>query len=105
MARQGHAFAQADEARVAKFNESTGRWTDVADDGNTVGEIIVRGNIVMKEVRPISVNWFRFLFPVCSTFLTQWLRERLSEEDILHREILRLDILMGAFPSRIGPRT
>lgn len=49
MARQGHAFATADESRVVLFSED-GTLKDVPEDGRTLGEIVVRGNIVMKEV-------------------------------------------------------
>lgn len=62
MARQGHAFANADEVRVAKLHYKSGHESehggdrgdvveDVASDGEAVGEVVVRGNIVMKEVR------------------------------------------------------
>jgi len=62
MARQGHAFANSDEARVARIHHKPGNEhehdgdrgdivEDVPDDGETVGEVVVRGNIVMKEVR------------------------------------------------------
>jgi len=51
MARQGHAFATADEVRVVRTN-GTGTpeddLDDVPSDGKTLGEIITRGNIVMK---------------------------------------------------------
>lgn len=61
MARQGHAFANADEVRVARLHQKLGHEhlhsgdrgdvvEDVPDDGETVGEVVVRGNIVMKEV-------------------------------------------------------
>lgn len=49
MARQGHAFATADETRVVLVN-GDGVLKDVPEDGRTLGEIAVRGNIVMKEV-------------------------------------------------------
>ncbi|ELU41379.1 AMP-dependent synthetase and ligase [Rhizoctonia solani AG-1 IA] len=49
MARQGQAFATADEARVV-YTDSEENLRDVPADGKTVGEIVVRGNIVMKEV-------------------------------------------------------
>jgi len=60
MARQGHAFANADEVRVARIHQKPGYENlhsgdrgdvvvDVPDDGETVGEVVVRGNIVMKE--------------------------------------------------------
>ncbi|CUA73936.1 fatty-acyl-CoA synthase [Rhizoctonia solani] len=48
MARQGQAFATADEARVV-YTDSGESLRDVPADGKTVGEIVVRGNIVMKE--------------------------------------------------------
>lgn len=59
MARQGHSFANSDEARVVfqvqvpegeKENDNNVELKDVPDDGKTLGEIVVRGNIVMKEV-------------------------------------------------------
>lgn len=50
MARQGHAFATADEVRVVLQTESD-VLEDVPADGKTLGEIVTRGNIVMKEVR------------------------------------------------------
>ncbi|KAL1731999.1 hypothetical protein EV714DRAFT_248169 [Schizophyllum commune] len=53
MARQGHAFATASEARVVyppKEGESDdAELVDVPKDGKTIGEIVTRGNIVMKE--------------------------------------------------------
>lgn len=61
MARQGHAFATADETRVVLFNED-GSLRDVPEDGRTLGEIAVRGNIVMKEV---SLPTFQFDIRIC----------------------------------------
>ncbi|KAF8680273.1 AMP-binding enzyme C-terminal domain [Rhizoctonia solani] len=55
MARQGQAFATADEARVV-YTDSEENLRDVPADGKTVGEIVVRGNIVMKEVRPRATS-------------------------------------------------
>lgn len=58
MARQGNAFATAEDARVVyPYPEGVedGPLIDVPRDGKTVGEIVTRGNIVMKEVRP---TWF-----------------------------------------------
>jgi len=53
MARQGHAFVTSDEARVVhqlQDGESLDNpLRDVPNDGKTLGEIVVRGNIVMKE--------------------------------------------------------
>lgn len=49
MARQGHAFATALEVRVV-FQGDGDELVDVPADGKTIGEIVTRGNIVMKEV-------------------------------------------------------
>lgn len=51
MARQGHAFATAGEVRVVYVQgENEDRpLKDVPRDGKTLGEIVTRGNIVMKE--------------------------------------------------------
>ncbi|OBZ65771.1 Acetate/butyrate--CoA ligase AAE7, peroxisomal [Grifola frondosa] len=53
LARQGHSFATAVDARVVyppKEGESLdAELVDVPKDGKTVGEIVFRGNIVMKE--------------------------------------------------------
>jgi len=48
MARQGHAFATSQEVRVVYPGDSD-ELADVPADGQTVGEIVTRGNIVMKE--------------------------------------------------------
>jgi len=52
MARQGHAFATAEEVRVVYASEADdGKpLRDVPSDGKTIGEVVMRGNIVMKEV-------------------------------------------------------
>lgn len=56
MARQGHAFLTADEARVIRVDANNGnvavrdprgRLVDVERDGSELGEIALRGNIVM----------------------------------------------------------
>ncbi|GBE81811.1 Acetate/butyrate--CoA ligase AAE7, peroxisomal [Sparassis crispa] len=53
MARQGYSFATADDVRVVNPPEEGESFdvelVDVPKDGKTVGEIVVRGNIVMKE--------------------------------------------------------
>ncbi|KAF9068075.1 hypothetical protein BDP27DRAFT_1295660 [Rhodocollybia butyracea] len=53
MARQGHSFATASETRVVYRPQDTeglsGELIDVPKDGKTMGEIVTRGNIVMKE--------------------------------------------------------
>lgn len=53
MARQGHSFATAQNVRVvySPRHEDDQELIDVPKDGSTVGEIVTRGNIVMKEVR------------------------------------------------------
>ena len=51
MARQGHAFATAEEVRVVYPTESNDApLKDVPRDGKTLGEVVTKGNIVMKEV-------------------------------------------------------
>jgi hypothetical protein len=53
MARQGHPFATALGVRVVfppADNEENSVLRDVPRDGKTVGEVVTRGNIVMKEV-------------------------------------------------------
>jgi len=52
MARQGHAFATAEEARVVYPTDSddVAPLKDVPRDGKTLGEVVTKGNIVMKEV-------------------------------------------------------
>ncbi|KAJ7783570.1 hypothetical protein DFH07DRAFT_788263 [Mycena maculata] len=51
MARQGHGFAMAQDARVVYLPKDSNdtELVDVPRDGKTVGEIVTRGNIVMKE--------------------------------------------------------
>ncbi|KAG0709018.1 hypothetical protein DFH29DRAFT_1036431 [Suillus ampliporus] len=50
MARQGQSFATAQATRVAyPQNENDEEIRDVPKDGRTVGEVLMRGNIVMKE--------------------------------------------------------
>ncbi|KAI0823561.1 acetyl-CoA synthetase-like protein [Trametes gibbosa] len=52
-ARQGHSFATADDVRVVFQPEEggplDGPLRDVPKDGKTMGEVVFRGNIVMKE--------------------------------------------------------
>jgi hypothetical protein len=59
LARQGHAFATADEVRVVYSTESNDApLKDVPRDGKTLGEVVTKGNIVMKEVclRPVLLT-------------------------------------------------
>ena len=52
MARQGYAFATAEEVRVVYVMASGDDVSlkDVPRDGKTLGEVVTKGNIVMKEV-------------------------------------------------------
>ena len=49
MARQGVGMLTADEARVVATSGHPDRLVDVPADGVTMGEIVMRGNTVMKE--------------------------------------------------------
>ncbi|CAL1705321.1 unnamed protein product [Somion occarium] len=53
LARQGHSFLTAEEARVVyplKEGENLdSELVDVPRDGKTIGEVVTRGNIAMKE--------------------------------------------------------
>jgi len=61
MARQGHAFATAEEVRVVEQSEDLDApLKDVPRDGKTVGEIVTRGNIVMKEVSLCPIHTTSF---------------------------------------------
>lgn len=64
MARQGHAFATAEEVRVVYVGEENEDrpLKDVPRDGKTLGEIVTRGNIVMKEVSEVITCLRRLIF-------------------------------------------
>lgn len=47
-ARQGVAMIQSDQLRIVTTEPGTGDLVDVPADGSTMGEIVVRGNNVMK---------------------------------------------------------
>ncbi|KAJ7071215.1 hypothetical protein C8F01DRAFT_1109561 [Mycena amicta] len=51
LARQGHSFATAHNVRVVypPKDDADSELIDVPRDGKTIGEIVTRGNIVMKE--------------------------------------------------------
>jgi acyl-CoA synthetase (AMP-forming)/AMP-acid ligase II len=70
MARVGFPFATALESRVVRrTEENTNGATELKDvprDGTTVGEIVTRGNITMKEV--------------CSFLFASFYLERLTDE-------------------------
>ena len=48
-ARQGVGMVTADEARVVATSGDPDRLVDVPADGVTMGEIVMRGNTVMRE--------------------------------------------------------
>jgi hypothetical protein len=102
MARQGHSFVTADEVRVVYERQEGEPFNaplrDVPADGRTLGEVVVRGNIVMKEVRLSRPGWRVLFIPLarylcfksspaylfdCSTSGTQEQRGKRSEADIL----------------------
>ncbi|KAI0672753.1 acetyl-CoA synthetase-like protein [Trametes maxima] len=53
LARQGHSFATAEDARVVfqpkEGDDPDAPLVDVPKDGKTMGEVVFRGNIVMRE--------------------------------------------------------
>ncbi len=64
MARQGQTFATAEVARVVYQPDpdlplDKVVLIDVPKDGKTIGEIVTKGNIVMKEVSPCSLQNMR----------------------------------------------
>jgi hypothetical protein len=69
IARQGHAFATADELRVVYESESD-ELVDVPRDGKTLGEIVTRGNIVMKEVAFIHYTPVTLMIDLLISILT-----------------------------------
>jgi hypothetical protein len=72
MARQGHAFATAEEVRVVYVREENEDrpLKDVPRDGKTLGEIVTRGNIVMKEVSEVlTYLWCLIMFSSISVIL------------------------------------
>ncbi|KAL0950993.1 hypothetical protein HGRIS_007738 [Hohenbuehelia grisea] len=76
MARQGHAFATAEGIRVVRPPEDPDNidygadLIDVPRDGKTVGEIVTRGNIVMKEVSRRFLSLYTFLTRLTMSFRT-----------------------------------
>jgi acyl-CoA synthetase (AMP-forming)/AMP-acid ligase II len=88
MARQGHAFATSLEARVV-FQDGGDDLKDVPRDGKTVGEIVTRGNIVMKEVSLSSENLEVIPNESTSTSKTRRRPRRQLGEDTSVQAILR----------------
>jgi len=78
IARQGHTFSTAGDLRVvyreddpsAPEKARAGELVDVPKDGKTMGEIVARGNLVMREV--IIILWcfwhWRFEYLCCLSF-------------------------------------
>ncbi|KAG8982975.1 hypothetical protein FRB90_006401, partial [Tulasnella sp. 427] len=87
IARQGHSFATADEVRVVQQipADHTGpiELVDVPADGKTLGEIVTRGNIVMKEVCTSRQNtWVladKWIGEDSTSGIQKQLRRRLEE--------------------------
>ena len=115
MARKGLAFATSDEARVVyalqegEDPHADAELVDVPKDGKTVGEIVVRGNIVMKEVKSGALTCGRngLLMDVLVHGSISGMRMRLrrrSGEGISARAIWRCGIQMDIYLSRIEAR-
>lgn len=66
MARQGYSYTTADGVRVV-YQTDGEALKDVPRDGKTIGEIVVRGNLVMREV---DASPTRLYHSNCSTFLS-----------------------------------
>jgi len=67
MARQGYSYNTADGARVVYQTEGED-LEDVPPDGKTIGEIIVRGNLVMKQVHKRLTGSIPSLFACSDIF-------------------------------------
>lgn len=66
IARQGTSFVTAEGIRVVYPSEpSAAELKDVPCDGKTIGEIVTRGNIVMKEAGSISHSLTLRAYMVC----------------------------------------
>jgi hypothetical protein len=77
MARQGHSFATAQALRVVyPVSEEGGTLVDVPRDGKTVGEIVMKGNIVMKEVRVFSDTPFGVIYLLTCVWSILTIRRR-----------------------------
>ena len=96
MARQGHSFVTADEVRVV-YQHREGEpfdapLRDVPADGRTLGEVVVRGNIVMKEVRSFVSCRMAFAASqgASSSYLAAVLPRSRSNEECISRGIFWL---------------
>ena len=74
MARQGYSYTTADGARVVYQTEGED-LKDVPRDGKTIGEVVVRGNLVMKEV---SIS--HLVFAIRSSNPFSWLPQYFTDE-------------------------
>lgn len=85
MARQGYSYTIADGARVVYQTEGED-LKDVPLDGKTIGEVVVRGNLVMKEVNvshdtPCSFKFLTFFPAPYSISQTRRRPRKLSRAD------------------------
>ena len=82
MARQGLSFVLADDTRVVyPAKDGDTELVDVPRDGKTIGEVVMRGNILMREVHfPLSLPALLKIltFVSNSTFMILRLLARLS---------------------------
>jgi len=101
LARQGHAFATAGEVRVVyQPGENGAELKDVPRDGKTLGEIVTKGNIVMKEVsEPLGSRHLIHLDLENSIFVILRLLRRLSVGVLSDLAIWRSGTLTGRLPS------
>lgn len=107
MARQGQAFATAQDVRVVlpPKDENDQVLVDVPKDGKTVGEIMTRGNIVMKEVSyGLNCGMGALVLILCSISAIQRLRKKLFEEGTSVLEIWLLCNRMASWLSWTGVR-
>ena len=77
LARQGFSFVTAQDTRVVHQLESDD-LIDVPRDGKTIGEVVVRGNIVMNEVSNMSFQ----SIPCWTVSLTVLQRSRRDQESV-----------------------
>lgn len=73
---QGHAYIVSDETRIIRIDSSAADgFEDVAPDGKEVGEIVVRGNMVMKGEDCFLI------------FRRKWERSRFADDDVLSFDV------------------
>lgn len=107
MARQGYSYTTADGARVVYQTEGED-LKDVPRDGKTIGEVVVRGNLVMKEVNvsqpAFVIRLFDNLFGSCSISPTRRLPRKLSKADTSIVAIWPSCTPTGPWASKTGAR-